>query len=244
MNKDHEAKHVPAKIPKIESTPLKWVKNHGDPKPTVVIGQHLNEVGNSDELLSKRSKEIVGVKDTELANNVIGEAARAIEPMLGAEQSKNIVAQSLNDFQPKDVIEARLAAQAAVAHTYAMKSIKQCGDADMLCHIESMANLGIKFMRVYNESVDALMRYKRGGIQQVVVQHQNNVVADKAIVNNITGVGIIAQNQGDTPCQQNAVQKQESINIVPVDSRQCPTGGADCMAEKVRGPKPKKGASG
>lgn len=207
-----------------------------------MVGKRPNEMGNSDELFPKRCKEIVGVKDTELANSVLFEAACALEPMLGTEQSKNVVAQSLHDFQPKDAIEARLASQAAVAHTYAMKSMKRCGDADMLCHIEAMANLGIKLMRVYNETVDALTRYRRGGIQQVIVQHQNNVIAGKAVINNTTGVGVVTQNQGESPCQQHAEQEPEPINIDPVDNQQWPTEDAVFTEEKAQVLKQKKGS--
>ncbi len=117
-------------------------------------------------------KAVTGVKDLELGTHVITSALKAIAPIVGEEIATNVIIQSLHDFHPKDAIEARLVVQAAVAHTYAMKSVKQSGDTDMLCHIEAMMNMGIKLMRVHNETIEALSRYRRGGEQRVVIQHQ------------------------------------------------------------------------
>jgi hypothetical protein len=51
----------------------------------------------------------------------------------------------------------------------------------------------------HNETIEALSRYRRGGEQQVVVQH----IADKiAVVNNFdsTGGGGSQENKGASPC--------------------------------------------
>ena len=134
--------------------------------------------------------------------------------------------------KPRDAVEAKLAAQMAVLHVYAIKSIKRSGDADMLCHIEAMANLGIKLMRVHNETIEAFNRYRRGGEQKVTVTHA--VLANQAVVNNHYGEGASPQKRGDTPCPQgNAEQKQEQMSIGHAGNLPCQMGDADFMVEKA-----------
>ena len=145
-------------------------------------------------------------------------------------------------MKPRDAVEAKLAAQMAVLHVYAIKSIKRSGDADMLCHIEAMANLGIKLMRVHNETIETLNRYRRGGEQKVTVTHA--VLANQAVVNNNYGEGVSPQNKGVTPCpQENAEQKQEQIDISPADNPPCPMDDAVSMEEKVKARKLKQVSS-
>ncbi|MBF8262628.1 MAG: hypothetical protein HW387_293 [Parachlamydiales bacterium] len=153
------------------------------------------------------------------------------------ETGLQIIIQSLIDFQPKDAIEARLVVQAIVAHAYAMNGSRVSGNSDMLCHIEAMTNLSIKLMRIHNETIETLARYRRGGTQQVIVQHQSNVMSDKTVVNHI-GVGVFTQNQGDSPCPQgNAEPKREPTTINHVDNPPWPMDDADYMEEKVLEPK-------
>lgn len=233
----NETKNLPVKeAPHLEATPLKWIQEEGKDKPIVYINVKPGE--DKKDALERRCKEIVGVKDTELAQGIIFEASRAIEPRVGSVSGLNTIAQTLNDFQPKDAIEARLAAQASVAFTYAMDAIKTGGKSEIMCQIEAMANLGIKFMRAHNETIETLNRYRRGGVQQVVVHHQNNVVADTATINSIAGVGVISQNRGDSPCQQNAAQSPEPITINLADSQQCKT--EDVASTEARAPEPKQ----
>lgn len=62
--------------------------------------------------------------------------------------------------------------------------------------MSAYGNIAIKYMRLHNETIEALGRYRRGGEQRVTVVH----VAEKmAVVNNYGGGGM-PQNQGDKPC--------------------------------------------
>lgn len=241
--KKQKKNNVPVKFtpPKLESTPLKFCKDDQS-RSVTVIGQKSTDQPQEEDLLAKRCKELVGVKDAELAENILFKGAQAIESILSPEESRNIIAQSLHNFEPKDAVEARLVVQATVAQTYGMKCMKRSGEADMLCHIEAMANLGVKLMRVHNETVETLNRYRRGGEQKVTVTHA--VVAGQAIVNNFNGVGVPPENKGRTPCSEDyAMQKPEQTTITNVVSPQWPENqNADCTEAALRG-RPKK-ASG
>jgi hypothetical protein len=111
----------------------------------------------------------------------------------------NIMFQSLNDFKPKDAVEARLASQAAVLYQHGMDRLRQAGRADRSAHAEAEINMSIKLLRCHNETIEAINRYRRGGEQKVTVTHA--VLANQAVVNNnYSGGGGVAENKGDTPC--------------------------------------------
>ena len=186
----------PKKLPSLESTPLKFWHGEQEHEMDVVVQQ--NRVKNKWETLFERMKEIVGVKDSELASHIIDAAAGAIEPIVQKNGQLNIVAQTLHDFGPRNAIEARLALQADALFTHGMINLRRSSTADMLCHSEHYVNKAIKLLRLHNETVEALNRYRRGGEQKIVVQH--NVVADKAVVNFPGGAN--TKNEGDTPCSK------------------------------------------
>jgi hypothetical protein len=89
----------------------------------------------------------------------------------------------------------------------------------------------------HNETVETLNRYRRGGDQKIVVQH--NVMADKAIVN-FPGGGVNTINEGDTPCSTSYAElKPEPMAIDHAANPQCSTEGVDCTAVKAQVPNQK-----
>ncbi len=95
----------------------------------------------------------------------------------------------MNDFQPKDVNEARLVTQAMALFQHGMDRLRKVGSsADLHCS-ESQTNMAIKLLRCHNETIEALNRYRRGGEQRVIVQHVNVNDGGKAIVGSILNGG-------------------------------------------------------
>ncbi len=197
-----------------------------------------SDIENGGVLFRKKCKAIVGVKDSELAEQLILNAADALEPILGSVKSKNVILQALNNYQPKDLIEAQLVTQSVIAHFFSMSSIRQSSRAKMIPNADTMGNLGIKAMRAQNETVETLCRYRRGGEQKVTVTH--SVLAAQAVVN-FPGVRVPTKNLGETPCSmQNAEQKREPINIDHVGSQPCQMDGVAFTEEKAVGLKRKR----
>lgn len=102
---------------------------------------------------------ISGTKDYELSYAIVDAGAKALSSAVSGVGDEirqlvegfNVIVQSLHDFQPQDAIEARLVSQAAVAYGHAMSLVKKGAEFEMLCHLEALSNLAIKFMRVHNE---------------------------------------------------------------------------------------------
>lgn len=222
--------------PSPESTPLKFWRNPENDSTSVVVNtvKDRGEVSFNDSL-----KTVVGVKDTELAKHIFHSGANAIAPLVGEINGMNTVAQSLHDFKPQDAMEARLAVQAEVLFAHGLSNLRRSETAEMVDHANHYGNRALKLLRMHNETVDALNRYRRGGEQKVTVTHA--VLAGQAIVNNFSGGGGDTQSQGGSSCsQRNAGQQQEPTSIGHVGSQQWQTEGADCTEGKVQGRRRKK----
>lgn len=212
--------------PQVESTPIKWWKDEHDR-----LRAEWHDNVNTKTILS----ELAGVKDTELAASILDVSADVLRPFYRYQDALNVVVQSMHSMSPQDVVEGRFCAQATTLYAYAMKFMERCGRSDLVCHMESMANLAIKLMRLHNETIEALSRYRRGGEQKVVVQH--SVIAGQAVVNNFQGGGEAQKSAGGTPCPQDAEPKPEPTTINHAASQQWPTAVAAFTEEKAPAPK-------
>lgn len=238
MTEGQEKKPI-EKLPRLESTPIKFW--HGEKEKEFDVIIELTEGQSKADGLFEKLKEITGVEDTELAANIIDTAESALEPLTKKKDRLNVITQTLHDFGPSDAIEARLVLQASVLFTYGMNSLNRSAATDIINHSEYHTNKAIKLLRLHNETIEALNRYKRGGTQKIVVQH--NLMAEKAIVNNFTAIeGVTIKNGGETPCSGNyAAQKQEPMAINHVDSQLWQMENVDCMEAKAQVQKQKRG---
>jgi hypothetical protein len=235
-----EPKNVPMKAPETESTPLKFWKNEDDEHLSVAIAP--NKDGSSADFM-ETLKSVTGVKDTELAAQILTDGIVSLKTTCSDKDAYNLVLQTLNDLQPKDAVEARFAVQASALFSHGMLNLRKAATSDMMCHADHYSNRAIKLLRLHNETIEALNRYRRGGEQKVTVTHA--VITEKAIVNNFNGVGgVSTKNEGGSPCSsQNAAQKPEQMTISHADNQQWPTVDADCMEVKASALKQKKAES-
>jgi hypothetical protein len=189
-------KEVPVEAPQVESTPLKFWKKEGDKHLSVSISPHKD--GKPADFI-ETLKSIIGVKDTELASQILSDGIIVLKPTCDEKFAYNVVLQTLHDLQPRDPVEARFAVQASALFSHGMANLRKSESADLILHSEHYANKAIKLLRLHNETIEALNRYRRGGEQKVTVTHA--VITDKAIVNNFNGVeGGTSKNEGESPC--------------------------------------------
>jgi hypothetical protein len=182
--KKEEPKNVPAKAPQLESTPLKFWKQEGEEQLSVIVTP--DEDGKATDLM-ETFKSIIGVKDTELACQILNAGIVALKSIYSEKDSYNLLLQTMNDLQPKDAIEARFAVQASALFSHGMSDLRRAEAADLIQHADYHSNRAIKLLRLHNETIEALNRYRRGGEQKVTVTHA--LITEKAIVNNFNGVG-------------------------------------------------------
>jgi hypothetical protein len=91
------------------------------------------------------------------------------------------------DSKEKDLIEKRLERQAIELHRHGMALLQvTVTTVDLRPQLrESLVGQAIRLLRLHNETVDALGRYRRNGEQKVVVQYFHVENGGKAVVGTV-----------------------------------------------------------
>ena len=96
---------------------------------------------------------------------------------------------AMQALKPQDEIEGMLVSRLIALHFQSMKSLSCSGATQSEQEVDIYINRATKLSRLYNETLEALMRYRRKGEQKVVVQHVNVNDGGKAIVGNFQAGG-------------------------------------------------------
>ena len=106
-------------------------------------------------------KQLTGVNDRELAQEIINRAISAMPLSNGKEHNTNVIYQSLSDVGPKDSFEAKLCAQSTSLYAQGMAYLSRAEKTDMLPHAEFYIRSATKLLRLHNETIEMLARYRR-----------------------------------------------------------------------------------
>ena len=96
------------------------------------------------------------------------------------EVAVNFMLSVVKGVEPKDQVEAMLAAQMAAVHMQAMTFARKLTNAKYLPQQDSAERAFNKLARTFTTQVEALKRYRTGGQQKVTVEH---------VTVNETGIG-------------------------------------------------------
>ena len=89
-------------------------------------------------------------------------------------ETASMVYEALLGFGPKDEVEGMLCSRMIVLHQAYMGEMSIILDhKNTRPQSDSATNRATKLMRLYNETLETLMRYRRKGEQKVVVQHNH-----------------------------------------------------------------------
>lgn len=109
-----------------------------------------------------------------------------------AAANSNAIMNALSSLRPQDEIEGMLITRMIALHFQGMHYMRCAANKESTAeNRDSNINRTTKLSRLYNETLDALMRYRRKGEQKVIVQHQNVQVNDggQAIVSGYMTAG-------------------------------------------------------
>lgn len=161
------------------SCPITFYEEENDGKKSIRVA-----VANDDENVkpvdrfAKLTQTITGTKDGELALLVLFEGIKKQDFI----ELLNTRVQVLSEGQPKDSVEARLISQELSLWERGMKYLSLAENADMIPQADFYMKSATKLLRLRNETIEMLNRYRRGGEQRVVVQHVNVNDGGQAIV--------------------------------------------------------------
>jgi hypothetical protein len=135
----------------------------------------------------------LGTTDLDFYNGLIGQLINASKEKEISESGTNFMLSVIKGIEPKDQIEAMIAAQMAAVHVASMTFARKLAHVDTIQQQDSASNAFNKLTRTFASQVEALKRYRSGGEQKMTVQHVHVADGGQAIVGNVSasaeGVG-------------------------------------------------------
>jgi hypothetical protein len=100
----------------------------------------------------------------------------------------NFVLSVVRGIEPRDQLEAMLAAQIAAVHMASMTFARKLANTEYLKQQDSAERAFNKLTRTFTTQLEALKRYRATGEQKMTVEHQHVTVNEggQAIVGNVT----------------------------------------------------------
>jgi hypothetical protein len=92
-------------------------------------------------------------------------------------------------IDPRDEVEAMLAAQMAAVHMATMTFARRLNNVETIPQQDSAGSLMNKLARTYAAQAEALKKYRSGGEQRITVQHVTVNDGGQAVVGNINAGG-------------------------------------------------------
>jgi len=151
-------------------------------KTTVTADDAAPSASNKE---SDFANELVGTKYETYALEIINRGLAAMPVGKDRDEIIGPVVQALLDAKPKEPMEARLLLQAHALYAQGMKYLSRAESQDMIPQAEHFMKFAIKLLRLHNETIEALNKYRRKGEQRVVVQRVNVNDGGKAIVGHL-----------------------------------------------------------
>ena len=166
----------------------------GDNGAVDISPEHPNAAKATDMIMNA-----VGADDLEFYRGFLDDLARlaTVEGELN-EERLNFLASAVKGIEPRDQVEAMLAAQMAAVHSATLQAARRLHTAESLPVHDSMEKTLNKLARTFTSQLEALRKYRSGGEQRVTVQHVNVNEGGQAIVGAVSGGGGLTRQTEET----------------------------------------------
>jgi hypothetical protein len=135
----------------------------------------------------------IGTTDSAFFDCLMVQIVNASKDKAPSEMGANFMLSVVKGIQPKDQIEAMLAAQMAAVHMASMTFARRLAHTENIAQQDSAQNGFNKLTRTFAAQVSALKDYRSRGEQKMTVQHVHVAEGGQAIVGNVSasaeGVG-------------------------------------------------------
>ena len=183
-----------ARKEKSPPSPRMKVSMQGD---VATISPDHPEAGIGHLLLMKA----LGTTESDFIDGLLAQLANAeTKGRVVDDRGLNFMLAVVKGIEPKDQVEAMLAAQMAAVHNATMTFARRLARVDNIPQQDSAERAFNKLARTFAAQVEALKRYRTGGEQTVRVEHVTVNEGGQAIVGNVThgGRGSL-ENQESSP---------------------------------------------
>jgi hypothetical protein len=129
----------------------------------------------------------LGTTNFDFANGIMRQVASASETGgKPSEDDANFIISVIEGIEPRDQVEAMLAAQMAATHLATMTFARRLSGVETIQQQDSAANAFNKLQRTFTTQVQALKNYRSTGQQKVTVEHVTVHPGGQAIVGNVS----------------------------------------------------------
>jgi len=138
------------------------------------------------------------------------------------EYGLNFMLSVIKGIEPRDQLEAMLAAQMAAVHVASMTFARRLAHVENIPQQDSAERAFNKLTRTFAMQMEALKRYRTGAEQKVTLQHVSVADGGQAIIGNVTHAP--RKNGQEQPAQEKAPQEKAATpsptlpdtNVVPM----------------------------
>jgi hypothetical protein len=194
-NKENEEKAV-HKVTAAERTAMEKYRARLEAKPSVRLKASKNgsdpqiELDHPDEPVGLALvMEALATADRDFLNGIVDQLAKASRRGEDiSEHGINFMLSVIKGVEPRDQLEAMLAAQMAAVHMASMTFARHLAHAEEIVLVDSAERAFNKLTRTFAMQMEALKRYRSGAEQKVTLQHVSVADGGQAIVGNVTQV--------------------------------------------------------
>jgi hypothetical protein len=134
--------------------------------------------------------EAIGAKDVDFLDGLLKQLLSAgAQGKAADEHGLNFMLSVVKGIEPKDQVEAMLAAQMAAVHMSTMTFARRLAHVENIPQQDSAERAFNKLARTFAAQVEALKRYRNGGEQIVRVERVTVNEGGRAIVGNVSHGG-------------------------------------------------------
>src|SRR5271157_964288 len=169
---------------------------HGPRLKVAVTGENSAEIStdHADPATGNVAlMQAIGTTDFDFYCGLIGQLINASKKGEAPEASTNFMLAVIKGIEPRDQVEAMLAAQMAAAHMAAMTFARRLAHVDNIPQQDSAQTAFNKLSRTFVAQVSALKEYRSKGEQKMTVQHVHVAEGGQAVIGNVStptpGVG-------------------------------------------------------
>jgi hypothetical protein len=135
----------------------------------------------------------IGTSDVDFYDGLLGQLVNASKEKRASEKGTNFMLAVVKGIEPRDQLEAMLAAQMAAVHMASMTFARRLAHVDNIPQQDSAERAFNKLTRTFAAQMSALKEYRSKGEQKMTVQHVHVAEGGQAIVGNVNapteGVG-------------------------------------------------------
>ena len=186
------------------------------PEPSVAHVRLLEALGTRDfDFLDGFLKQLCSV----------GSHSRSVD-----EDGLNFMLAVVKGIEPRDQVEAMLAAQMAATHNAIMTFARRLNHVENIPQQDSAERAFNKLARTFTSQMETLKRYRSEGQQKILVQHSTTVNADQAVITDRVVTG--KNNEAASSAKLISTVTDKPMEIIePMQKEAVPVGGGDTQAK-------------